>query len=57
MDTKEDLQEKIRYLKKEIEACKDDAQAILLQKKLIDLFRSIFKNKEYLIQLLSEQKE
>jgi len=57
MDTKEELQEQIKRLQKQIDECQDDSQAILLQKKLIDLFRIAFKNKDFLIDMVSQNKK
>jgi len=57
MNTKDELQEKIKLLQKEISECDNDAQAILLQKNLIDLLSKAFKNKDYLTELMSKKKE
>jgi len=57
MGTKKELQEKIKLLQKQIDECDNDAQAILLQKSLIDLLRGAFKNKEILTELVSKKKE
>jgi len=57
MSTKEELQEKIKQIQKNINECQNDAQAILLQKELIDLLRIAFKNKDFLTELISQQKK
>jgi len=57
MDTKEELKSRIDLLQKQIKECVDDAQAILMQKQLIDLLRLSFKNKEFLADLVSSQQQ
>jgi len=57
MSTKDELQEKIKFLQKQIDECDNDAQAILLQKSLIDLLSEAFKNKDFLSELMSKKKE
>jgi hypothetical protein len=57
VNTKEELQEKIKQIQKQIDECKDDAQAILLQKQLIDLFRIAFNNKEFLISMVNNKNQ
>jgi len=54
MNTKKEIQEKIRQIQKKIDACKDDAQAIILQKELIDLIRIAFENKDFIVDLGSQ---
>ncbi len=48
----EEIREKIVFLKKQIEECHDDAKAISLQKELIDLLSSVFKNKEMITEII-----
>ncbi len=48
----EEIREKIVFLKKQIEECRDDAKAISLQKELIDLLSSVFKNKEMITEII-----
>ena len=57
MSTKKELQEKIKQIQKQIDECQNDAQAILLQKELIDLFGEVFKDKDLLIDLVSQNKQ
>lgn len=57
MNTKEELQEKIKNIQKQIDECDNDAQAILLQKQLIDLFRIAFNNKEFLISMVNKKNQ
>jgi len=57
MSTKKELQEKIKQIQKQIDECQNDAQAILLQKELIDLFGEVFKDKDFLIDLVNQNKK
>lgn len=57
MSTKKELQEKIKQIQKQIDVCQNDAEAILLQKELIDLFGEVFKDKDFLIDLVSQNKK
>jgi len=57
MNAKDELQDRIKFIQKKIEECQDDAQAILLQKDLINLLSQAFKNKEFLAELMTKQKE
>jgi len=53
MDTKEELQEQIKLLQESLKQCTDPAQAIHLQKQLIDLMVASFKNKDLMVNLVN----
>lgn len=52
MRTREDIQAKIKFLQNKIDKCQDDASALLLQKQMIDLLKTICQDKELLKDIL-----
>lgn len=52
MSTNEEIREKIKLLKNQIEKCQDDAKAILLQKQMIDMLKVVCQDKELLKEIL-----
>lgn len=52
MDTREELRAKIKFLQNKIDQCQDDAAALLLQKQMIDLLKTVCQDKELLKEIL-----
>jgi hypothetical protein len=57
MDAKKELQNKVKEIQKKIDACESDAQAILLQKEVIDLMKTAFQDKEFLKKAFAQNKK
>ena len=52
MDTREELRVKIKSLQNKIDQCQDDGSALMLQKQMLDLLKSVCQDKELLKELL-----
>ena len=56
MNVQEEIQQKINRLQKQIKECDNNTEAISLQKELVDLFKKVLTNKDFLEEIARTNK-